>query len=215
VLFDVDGTLVDSTYIHAVCWWQALRAAGYDPPMARIHRAVGMGAERLVPQVLGSSPSDDEISELAAAHDAIYSTYWAQLRPLVGARDLLVRCHAEGLVTVLASSASSRELTVLQAVLDVPDAVDFTTSADDASSSKPSPDILEAALSKALLSPDRAVFVGDAVWDVLAAAQAGLECIGLECGGTSAAELRDAGAVAVYQDPAELLESFGSSPLSA
>jgi phosphoglycolate phosphatase-like HAD superfamily hydrolase len=116
---------------------------------------------------------------------------------------------------VLASSASERELKVLENVLAVPDAIDFTTSSDDADSSKPAPDILEAALSKASLTSDRAVFVGDAVWDVLAASKAGLQCIGLECGGTSAAELRDAGAVAVYQDPADLLASFESSPLSA
>jgi HAD superfamily hydrolase (TIGR01509 family) len=214
VLFDVDGTLVDSGYIHAVCWWQALRQAGYDVPMATIHRAVGMGSDRLAPHVLGTEVDDDELADLTASHSALYAQYWPRLRPLPGARDLVRRCHDEGLTTVLASSASSTELAVLREVLDVDDALDHATSSDDGDSSKPDPDLIEVALAKAGLRPRESVFIGDAVWDVEAAAAAGIECVGLECGGTSAAELLDAGAIAVFKDPADLLEHWADSPLN-
>lgn len=213
VLFDVDGTLVDTTYIHTVCWWQAFRYGGIDASMATIHRAVGMGADHLVPQVLGAGYAD-RIPELSAAHDALYSAYWPQLHALPGARELLRRCHESGLVTVLASSAGERELQVLTNVLGADEAIDAATSSADADASKPAPDIVQSALTKAGLSPEQAIFVGDAVWDVEAAHNSGLACIGLESGGTSAAELREAGAEATFRDPADLLGHFEGSPLT-
>ena len=213
VLFDVDGTLVDSGYIHAVCWWQAFRQAGHDVPTATIHRAIGMGSDRLAPHVLGKEIDDEQLDELTAAHSALYAQYWARLRPLPGARELVRRCHDEGLATVLASSASSTELAVLREVLDVDDALDHATSSADGDSSKPDPDLVEVALAKAGLRPRETVFIGDAVWDVEAASAAGVVCVGLECGGTSAAELLDAGAIAVFKDPADLLEHWADSPL--
>ncbi len=212
VLFDVDGTLVDTSYLHAVSWWQAFRHAGLDVPMARIHRAVGMGAEHLVHEVTDGA-ADDRLSELKTSHDAVYATYWPALRLLPGARELVLHCHRAGLVTVLASSASKPEFEVLTRVLDLDDAIDATTNADDADSSKPDPDIVEVALGKAGLQPQNAVFVGDAVWDVQAAGRVGVRCIGLESGGTSAAELREAGAVATYRDAADLLAHGSESPL--
>jgi HAD superfamily hydrolase (TIGR01509 family) len=213
VLFDVDGTLVDSGYIHTLCWWQALRQDGRDVPMATIHRAVGMGSDRLVPHVLDDG-DDELLGRLTAAHDTLYSTYWSQLRLLPGARELVRRCHDAGLITVLASSAGAAELDVLRRVLDIDDALDFVTSADDADSSKPAPDLVQVALSKAGLDRDEAVFIGDAVWDVESSGRAGVRCLGVECGGTSAAELRAAGAAATYRDPADLLEHWGSTPLT-
>jgi HAD superfamily hydrolase (TIGR01509 family) len=204
VLFDVDGTLVDSTFLHAVCWWQALRQADFDASMAVIHRAVGMGADNLVKQVLGEDV-DADVAALSASHDALYSAYWPSLRALPGARELLQTCHQAGLTTVLASSAKARELSVLTEVLGVDDAVDVTTSSSDADSSKPAPDIVEVALKKAKLTPGAALFVGDAVWDVQASSKSGVACIGLESGGTSAAELLEAGAIATFKDPADLL----------
>lgn len=203
VLFDVDGTLVDSSYVHTLCWWQAFRQHDTDVTMAAIHRAIGMGSEKLIGQV--SPDSVDQAEELAASHDALYAAYWPRLRVLPGARELLIRCHEAGLVTVLATSASERELKVLRAVLDVDSCIDHVTNADDAEASKPEPDIVSVALDKAGLSPAEAIFVGDAVWDLHACSALQLACIGLESGGTSAAELRAAGAVAVYRDPAELL----------
>jgi len=213
VLFDIDGTLVDTSYLHAVSWWQAFRHAGLDVPMARIHRAVGMGAEHLVHEVTDGA-ADDRLDDLTASHDAVYATYWPALRLLPGARDLVRHCHRAGWVTVLASSASKPEFDVLTRVLDLDDVIDATTSSDDAGSSKPDPDIVQVALDKAGLQPEHAVFVGDAVWDVHASGKVGVRCVGLESGGTSAAELREAGAVATYRDAAELLAQVSESPLS-
>jgi HAD superfamily hydrolase (TIGR01509 family) len=214
VLFDVDGTLVDSGYIHAVCWWQAFRQQDRDVAMSLIHRSIGMGGDRLVPHVIADA-DDDLIAELTAAHDALYSTYWPQLRPLPGAVELVRRCHEAGLVTVLASSAGATELAVLRRVLDVDDCIDEATSSADGDSSKPEPDLVLAALDKAGLEAQDAIFIGDAVWDVEASSQAGVACIGVECGGTSEAELREAGAIAVYRDPADLLSNWKGSPLTS
>jgi len=204
VLFDVDGTLIDTTFLHAVCWWQAFRQHDIDAQMAVIHRSVGMGSDKLVGNVLGDT-SDVDVDALSASHAALYSAYWPQLRPLPGARELLLRCHEAGLVTVLASSAKERELGVLRRVLDCDEAIDVATSSADAEASKPAPDILEVALHKAKLSAEEALFVGDAVWDVHASSKLGIACIGLECGGTSAAESLEAGAFATYSDPQDLL----------
>jgi len=211
VLFDADGTLIDSTFLHTVCWWQAFRQHDYDVPMALVHRSVGMGADNLVEHVLGSL-EDVDLESLSASHDAIYSTHWPALRPLPGARDLVRRCSEAGLRTVLASSAKDRELAVLREVLAADEAIDLATSASDASSSKPDPDIVEVALRKAELDPSEALFIGDAVWDVHASRKLGVACIGLECGGTSAAELLEAGAFATFADPADLLEHSSELP---
>lgn len=214
VLFDVDGTLVDSNYPHTVAWWQAFREAGLDVPMWRIHRAIGMGADQLIPHVLGDEV-DVEAEALTQSHDALYAAWWPSLRPLPGARDLVRRCHDAGLVTVLASSAGGREVSVLRELLDVDEALDHATSSDDAEDSKPAPDLVGVAVERAGVDPTEAVFVGDSVWDVRACAEAGVACLGLECGGTSAAELRDAGAVQVYRDAADLLDRWSDTPLAA
>jgi HAD superfamily hydrolase (TIGR01509 family) len=136
------------------------------------------------------------------------------LRPLPGAAELLRACAGRGLAVVLASSAKKHELEVLRKVIDADDVISAATSSADAPESKPAPDILEAALQQSDTDRRRAVFVGDSVWDVLAAADAGMPCIGLVCGGTSAAELQDAGAVATYDDPAHLLRSLDESAIA-
>lgn len=215
VLFDVDGTLVDSTYLHTLAWWQAFRQADHDVAMAVLHRSIGMGADKILDHILGEDRDRSEDDTVASAHDAIYSTHWPALRAFPQAAELLRRTRNEGLGVVLASSAKEKELGVLRTVLNADDAIDAATSSSDVKESKPAPDILEAALAAGKLDRDSAVFVGDAVWDVQASAKLGIRCVGLECGGTSAAELRDAGAVAVYRDPAALLADFGSSPLTA
>lgn len=207
ILFDLDGTLIDSNFFHTVCWWQAFRQQDLDIPSALLHRSVGMGADQLIPHVLEQAQVDaqPDADALAAAHDALYAAYWARLRALPGARELLRRCHEAGLTTVLASSAGEVELGVLSKVLDCDDVIDVKTSSADAGTSKPAPDIVSVALDKADLRADDALFVGDAVWDVHAAGKLGVACIGLESGGTSAAELLEAGAFATYQDPKDLL----------
>ena len=213
VLLDVDGTLVDSTYLHTVSWWEALRQFDHDVPMAAIHRAIGMGSDNLLDHLLGDSRDRGQDEALVNAHDVLYGAWWERLRPLPGARDLLHAIAGRGLAVVLASSAQGSELTQLRRVLDAEDVITAATSSADAEQSKPAPDILQAALERSGVDPHRAVFVGDAVWDVQAAAKLDIPCIGLTCGGTSAAELTEAGAVATYADPAALLEALDESAI--
>src|SRR5438270_7061723 len=178
VLFDVDGTLVDTTYLHAVTWWQALRQAGHTVPMATIHHAIGMGSDKILDAFLGGERDRDGDAGLTAAHLALYSVYWERLRPLPGAADLLRHCAAQGIRVVLASSASDRELQALRRALDADAAIDVATSASDAERSKPDPDILGVALDRGGLAADEVVLVGDAVWDVRAAARLSIACVG-------------------------------------
>jgi HAD superfamily hydrolase (TIGR01509 family) len=214
VLFDVDGTLVDTTYLHAVAWWEALRQEGADVPMAKIHRGIGMGSDKLLDHLLGDDRDRDRDEALSAAHDAIYGAWWERLRPLPGAADLLRTVAGRGLAVVLASSAKEPELEQLRQVIDADDVIAAATSSSDAEQSKPAPDILQAALDQSDVDPHAAVFVGDSVWDVQAAGRLDIPCIGLACGGTSAAELREAGAVAVYDDPAALLAALDDSAIA-
>ncbi|SDZ33931.1 haloacid dehalogenase superfamily, subfamily IA, variant 3 with third motif having DD or ED/haloacid dehalogenase superfamily, subfamily IA, variant 1 with third motif having Dx(3-4)D or Dx(3-4)E [Micromonospora pattaloongensis] len=215
VLFDVDGTLVDTTYLHTVAWWEALRQSDHVVPMSRIHRAIGMGADNLLDHLLGAGRDRGADDRLRAAHSALYAEYWPRLRPLPGATDLLRACAKRGLRVVLASSATGREVDVLRAVLDVDDVLAGATSGSDAAHSKPAPDIVQAALADAGLDADRVVFVGDSVWDVAAAGRLSIPCVAVACGGTSHAELADAGAVAVYDDPAALLSELDTSPIAS
>jgi HAD superfamily hydrolase (TIGR01509 family) len=214
-LFDVDGTLVDTTYLHTVSWWEALRQHDNDVPMAEIHRSIGMGSDRILEHLLGPDRDSDADDATVKAHDILYGAWWERLRPLPGAADLLRACAKQGLTVVLASSAREAELKQLRRILDADDVIAAATSSADAKSSKPAPDILQAALDQSDVDPRDCVFVGDAVWDVKAAGKLDIPCIGLECGGTSAAELADAGAVATYRDPAALLAAVvaGTAPV--
>lgn len=205
VLFDVDGTLVDTTYVHALCWWQAFSQYGHVVPMARLHRAVGMGAGPLVEHVLDRQ--DREAADIITAHGALFATWWELVQPLPGAESLLRWCWKRQLTTVIASSARSRELDAMLDTLARPD-VDVVVSGDDVEQAKPHPDLLSTALERAGLRPEDAVLVGDSIWDVEAAALTGLDCIGLTCGGTSADELTSAGAVQTFDDPSRLLDHW-------
>jgi HAD superfamily hydrolase (TIGR01509 family) len=208
VLFDVDGTLVDSNYVHAVTWWEAFSQAGYDVAMADIHRAIGMGSDEMLDKLLPSDRDTTQDDSLRTAHSALYSTYWSRLRPLRGAPDLLRACKKRGLKVVLASSAGEPEFRALRAALDAEDAIDAATFSGEVERSKPAPDLVQVALDKAGVLADEAVFVGDTVWDAQAAAKAGVRCICLLSGGISRDELADAGATEIYDGPAELLDHF-------
>ncbi|WP_138444036.1 HAD family hydrolase [Sinomonas susongensis] len=213
VLFDVDGTLVDSNYFHALAWWEAFRQFEHTVPMAAIHRAIGMGGEKLLPHLLGEDRDESQDDELKATHGAVFGTYWPSLIAFDGARSLLKHCAGEGLTVVLASSARDRELHVLRRALDADEAISAATSSSDAEESKPAPDILTAALDAGGLRAEDAVFVGDSVWDVYAASKLGIPTVAVTCGGTSEAELREAGAAEVYSGPDKLLEGFATSLL--
>jgi phosphoglycolate phosphatase-like HAD superfamily hydrolase len=214
VLFDLDGTLVDTGYIHAVCWWEALRQYDHTVPMALIHRAIGMGSDKLLEQVLGAGHDTGHDSDMSAAHGALFATWYSRICPLPGAKELLAECAGRGLEIVVATSAPERDLDALRRALDADAFIAEVTTSADADESKPSPDILVAALERAELSSSQVVFVGDAVWDVQASASLDIRCIGLESGGTSDAELRDAGATEVWKDPADLLDHLDSSILA-
>ena len=212
VLFDVDGTLIDSSYFHAIAWWQAFRREGLDIQMSAIHRCVGMGGDKLIEHLVPQCTKDMQ-EDLKSAHGAVFSTFWPSLRPFESARDLLAACSEAGLAVGLASSAHERDLNVTRRLLDAGTNIDAWTSSNDADESKPAPDILLACLKKLELSPANVVYVGDAVWDVLAAAAIGVPAIALTCGGISEAELRDAGAAEVYDNPRHLLENLESSAI--
>ncbi|PZS09119.1 MAG: HAD family hydrolase [Acidimicrobiales bacterium] len=213
MLFDVDGTLVDTTYVHTVAWWEALHQAHVCVPMAQIHRSIGMGSDKILDHLLGEDRDTDSDDKVIAAHSSLYSVYWERLQPLPGAADVLRACARRGLRVVLASSASATDLAVLRRALDADDVITQATSSGDVDASKPAPDILQAALQRSDLRAERVVFVGDSVWDVIAASHLNISCIGLTCGGTSAAELLEAGAVEVFRSPAALLESFDESAI--
>jgi HAD superfamily hydrolase (TIGR01509 family) len=212
VLFDVDGTLVDTTFVHAACWAEALRQYGQCVPASHVHHAIGMSSDLLLDHCL-TDGSDVDRDAITAAHSTLYKQWWGRLNPLPGARDLLLDCHERGLSVVLASSAKPEELEALRSVLDADDAIDDATSAGDAEAGKPAPDILETALQRSGLAPDRVVFVGDAVWDGYAGQRAGVPFIGLTCGGTPEIELRRAGARDVWTDPRDLLDNIDKSVL--
>ena len=209
VLFDVDGTLVDTNYLHVVAWWQAFRSQGHDVAMTDLHRTVGQGSDQFVSTILGR---DDE--KVRDAHSDFYGQWKHQLIAFSGAADLLRTTKKSGLVVVLATSASEAEAEHLTAAIDADDCIDVVTTKDDVDASKPDPDIVNTALKKAGLEPSDAVFVGDTVWDVEAAGRAGVACVGVLSGGISESELRDAGAIAVYRNVAHLVEEFDASPLA-
>ncbi|MGW4051395.1 HAD family hydrolase [Streptomyces sp. NPDC004779] len=213
-LFDVDGTLVDTNYLHTLTWWMALRQHGHTVPMARIHRAVGKGADKLLDAVLGADRRADQDDAIANAHGTLYATWFDSLAPFDGAAELLRATAARGWRVVLASSASEEEVAAVRARLDADDVIDAATSSADVTATKPAPDLVRAALDKVGADPEGAVLVGDTVWDVEAAGRAGVPCVGLLTGGTTRRELEDAGAVVVHEDALTLLRHLDTGPLA-
>lgn len=214
-VFDVDGTLVDTNHLHAVTWWEAFRQAGHQVPMHAIHRAVGLGSDDLIAHLLGDDRDKDGDEELSAAHKTLYGQYFDRLPPLADAGRLLRRLHHDGWTVVLATSAGGAELGALRRAIDADDAITATASADDVEQGKPAPEPVEHALELAGEPAERAVFVGDTVWDMRAGTRAGVRCVALLCGGIPRADLEEAGAEVVYDDPADLLASLEKSPLAA
>ena len=206
VLFDVDGTLVDTSYQHTIAWWQALRDAGFEVPLREIHRAIGMGADTLLPHLIGRTDED-----LTGAHDHYVAPYLEQVQVFAAAPELLRECKARGMVVVLASSSGEKQLERVRREIGADDAIDFATTSADVQQSKPAPDLVHVALEKSGLSAAGAVMVGDTRWDVEAAAGAGVACVGLMCGGWSEAELREAGAAEVWASTAEMLAHLDES----
>ncbi|KTR51594.1 MULTISPECIES: HAD family hydrolase [Curtobacterium] len=216
VLFDIDGTLADSNYAHVDAWWRAFRAAGESVDAWRIHRAIGMDSGRLLEELLPDA-SDEVRDEAKQFHTAFYSEHMPQLRLLPGARELLEAVSDAGHAVVLATSAPESELSVLRELLDASAWVTAETSSEDVEEAKPAPGIIQVALDKVGVAADRAVMVGDAMWDVESSGKAGLPCVGVMTGGIGGDELRGAGAAAVYDDAAAVLAAFraGEGPIAA
>lgn len=215
ILFDIDGTLVDSNDQHVVAWDEVFRAEGRMFDRQVIHDQIGKGADMLVPTLL---PDADEATpkRLGEAHGRIFKARFLDaVEPFAGARDLLARANASGRHVVLASSASKSEVDHYLDLLDARDLVAATTSADDVEHTKPAPDIFAKALGKVLpLGPDEAIVVGDTPYDIEAAAKCGIRTVALRSGGFGDAALRDAGAAAIYDDTAALLADFDNSLLN-
>jgi len=210
VLFDVDGTLVDSNYLHTLAWSRALRASGEWAPMNAIHRLIGMGSDSLLEALIGRR---DE--EVAAAWKAAYENLIREVLPFPDARALLCDLSEAGVGVGLATSAPAEHTRRLIDLVGLEGIIDFATSADDVSSAKPDPEIFLTAMRRGDGDPGTTFVVGDSTWDIEAATAARLACIAVESGGFSEAELRQAGAVAVYRDVAALRAGLYESPLAA
>ena len=210
-IVDVDGTLVDTNYHHTIAWQRALAGHGVTVPAWSIHRHIGMGGDQIVAAVAGDEVEQRIGDELRAAEGERYQELIEEVRPLPGARDLLVALGERGHSVVLASSAKQEEIDRYLDLLDARDlAADWTTSGD-VEATKPEPDLVVAALEKAG-DNDGAVMLGDSVWDGRAAQRAGIPLVGLLTGGFSERELRDAGALDVYESAAGLLVRIHDSP---
>jgi HAD superfamily hydrolase (TIGR01509 family) len=212
VLFDVDGTLLDTNYLHALAWWQAFRDHGHDDvDMATCHRLIGVASEEFVTRVLGEDAPDRQ--DVVDSHSSRYEALQDQVTAFPRTADLLQACSDLGLAVVLATSAKSGDLDWMLPTIGVDDVLAGTTTSEDVEAAKPAPDLLATAARDHGLDPRRTVAVGDTVWDVYSARDAGFPCVAVTCGGISRADLEAAGAVAVYDDPADLLEHLAESPL--
>jgi HAD superfamily hydrolase (TIGR01509 family) len=214
VLFDIDGTLVDSNYLHVHAWYRAFQEVGLGVEAWRIHRSIGMDGSTLL-ATLAENADDDTRSRLKDLHSRYYRETAPLLRRLPGARELLVAVDKLGLQIVLATSAPEDELSLLREVLGSDDLVSAVTSSNDVDTAKPQPDIVHVALDRAGVDAGQAVFVGDTVWDVEACERAGVPTIAVLSGGVSRGELEKAGAQAVFENPRDLCDHLDGTAIAS
>jgi HAD superfamily hydrolase (TIGR01509 family) len=210
-ILDVDGTLVDSNYQHAIAWYRAFREQGLTPPVWRVHRHIGMGGDQLVAAVAGREVERSAGDAIREAEKRLYGELIDEVSPFEGARELLEALKDRGHTVVLASSAKDDEVERYLDLLGARELADSWTTSADVEQTKPDPDLVAAAMRKA--GDLSAVMVGDTTWDVEAAARAEVKTIAVLSGGFSEAELREAGAVAVFESPRELREHLDTTPL--
>jgi HAD superfamily hydrolase (TIGR01549 family) len=210
-ILDIDGTLVDSNYHHTIAWYRALRQHDQHVAIWRIHRHIGMGGDQVVAALCGDEVEERLGDDIRAAEKTLYMALIDEVEPFHGARDLIVDLKRMGRGVVLASSAKPDEIDHYLDLLDARGLADAWTSAGDVEQTKPAPDLVEAALER--LDGGPAVMIGDTTWDCRAAAKAGVETIAVLTGGFSDEELREAGAIAVFESIDELRRRLSETPL--
>ena len=210
-ILDIDGTLVDSNYHHTIAWYRAMRQHDQHVAIWRIHRHIGMGGDQLVASLCGDEVEESLGDDIRAAEKTLYMALIDEVEPFHGARDLIVDLKRMGRGVVLASSAKPDEIDHYLDLLDARGLADAWTSAGDVEETKPAPDLVEAALER--LGGGPAVMIGDTTWDCHAAADAGVKTIAVLTGGFSDEELREAGAIAVFESIDELRRRLSETPL--
>jgi HAD superfamily hydrolase (TIGR01509 family) len=210
-ILDVDGTLVDTNYQHAIAWFRAFRQHGIVLPIWRIHRHIGMGGDQLVAALTSDEVEEQKGEDIRAAEKTLYFQLIEEVQPLTGARELIEDLRRAGRRVVLASSAKPEEVDHYLELLDARGIVDDWTTSGDVEATKPEPDLVHAAVEKA--GADGAVMVGDSTWDCIAAKNAGIETVAVLTGGFSEQELLDAGAACVFESIEELRGRLSETPL--
>jgi HAD superfamily hydrolase (TIGR01509 family) len=208
VLFDVDGTLVDTNWFHTLSWWRVFRKAGEDVPMSRIHPLIGMGSDQLVGRLLG-----EERQELKGAHGDEFEAFMDEIHAFPGAGDLIREVKKRGARTVLCTSSQKAHLEPMLAAIGADDDIDDIVNADDVEQSKPAPDVFAAGLKKLDLEPEDCIVIGDTRWDIEAAEKLRLKTVTVLTGGATQEQLAGWGAAAVYEDAADLLAHLDESVL--
>ena len=212
-VLDIDGTLVDTNYHHAIAWFRAFAHHGLVLPIWRIHRHIGMGGDQVVTALCGEDVEGRLGDDIRDREGDEYGKLIGEVRTMEASRELIVSLKDRGHVVVLASSAKAGEVDAYLDLLDARDLADGWTTSADVESTKPAPDLVHAAMARVDGDPADAVMVGDTPWDVKAAAGADVPTLAVVTGGFSEAELRDAGAAAVFESVAELREQLDSTPL--
>jgi HAD superfamily hydrolase (TIGR01509 family) len=210
---DIDGTLVDTNYHHAIAWYRAFRAFGFVVPLWRIHRHIGMGGDQLVAALAGEGFDREHGDDVRAAEKILYLQLIGEVELLAGARALIEDLRAAGHAVVLASSAKPEELEHYLTLLDARSLVDAWTDSGDVEATKPAPDLVVAALEKTGAAPGDAVMIGDSTWDCLAAKAAKVRSIGVLTGGFSREELLEAGASKVFDTVEDLRQGLADTIL--
>jgi HAD superfamily hydrolase (TIGR01509 family) len=210
-ILDVDGTLVDTNYHHAIAWYRAMRQNGVIVPIWRIHRHIGMGGDQLVAAIAGEEVESESGDAIRDAEKALYMSMIEEVEPLEGSRELISDLRERADRVVLASSAKEDEVEHYIELLDAAELADGWTTSADVEATKPEPDLVKSALAKA--EADEALLIGDTPWDVKAADRAGVETAAVLTGGFSAAELLDAGAIAVFESVPELRAGLDGLPV--
>lgn len=216
IIFDVDGTLVDSVDLHTQAWQRAFHEFGCDIAFQKIRSEIGKGGDKLLPDLLPADLLMESGEQIKERRGEIFrKDYLPEVRSFPKVRELFEKIRSEGQKIALATSAKAKELEDLKRIANIEDLVDFQASADDIDRSKPDPDVFHAVLAQLGPAAERAVAVGDTPYDAEGARRAGLRAVGLLSGGFPPEQLQAAGCIVIYRHPAELLEKYENSPLAA